>query len=340
MSRHGQGAFWTRSNTFLVVLVGAGFCAGMLVGWLWWGLSSAKSIDGNPLRIKSQFHFISPLLVCGLDNNEILAEYTPLESKLKTIISLQEASHKASAVSVYVQNLNTGRWTGINEDELYAPASLAKVALLVAYLKTAEQNPPLLDKQILYRGPSKSASNEEDFPPMTIGKSYSIRDLLYRLVAYSDNNAKDYLHALLNQNTFNNVFTDLSLPAPALADIGDSMSVKSYSLFFRTLYNATYLNQPMSELALQLLSETKFDSGLLAGLPASTTVAHKFGHRHFETPQPGGITDELHDCGIVYIPEHPYFVCVMTKGWNIADLESTIQRISKSAYEDAISASQ
>ncbi len=162
-------------------------------------------------------------------------------------------------------------------------------------------------------------------------QTYTIRQLLDRLTIYSDNNAKDLLHDNIDQNSVNDVFTDLGLQAPGLQDTGDSMSTKDYSLFFRVLYNATYLNKEMSELALSILSHTKFNVGLQAGMPASTTIAHKFGHRAFSTPV-DGVTEELHDCGIVYESPDPYFICVMTKGWNVQDLESVIANISKTIH--------
>lgn len=74
------------------------------------------------------------------------------------------------------------------------------------------------------------------------------------------------------------------------------------------------------------MSQTEFKEGLNRGLPAEITVAHKFGERDL------GQQKELHDCGIVYYPNQPYLLCVMTKGADFDDLSETIGEISKLVY--------
>lgn len=114
------------------------------------------------------------------------------------------------------------------------------------------------------------------------------------------------------------------------------MSARTYSRFFRALYNATYLSRVSSEYALQLLSRVEFRSGIVNGLPSEArtlTVAHKFGYRVFEDPT-DAVTAEIHDCGIVYLPARPYFICIMTKGWKQTDLLDTIQRLSYTVYQE------
>ena len=108
------------------------------------------------------------------------------------------------------------------------------------------------------------------------------------------------------------------------------MSVEEFATFFRVLYNATLLSKDMSEKALDLLARAEFKEGLVEGVPASVTVAHKFGERVFGS---NGEIKELHDCGIVYYPEHPYLLCVMTKGSSFEYLDDGIREISHIVYE-------
>ncbi|MBI3633015.1 MAG: serine hydrolase [Candidatus Vogelbacteria bacterium] len=322
----------TLFNKQAIVTFGLGLLVGISVHWM----ASYSKPDTNytgPLREKTSYKLIQPLLACQISNNKNFRKESVVEDGIQSVVDNIHHLGLAKDVSVYFQNFNNGHWTGVNEDELYAPASLNKVSLLIAFLKQAEVNPSILDQKVKFAGAINPRTNDAEFVPMIKGQTYSVKDLLSRLIIYSDNDAKDYLHQLIDQNYVNDIFTDLGLSAPILNDVGDTLSAKSYSLFFRTLYNSTYLNQYMSEAALELLSRTNFDQGLMAGLPATTTVAHKFGHRTVAPPM-GGITEELHDCGIVYKPNNPYFVCVMTKGWNLSDLESAIKMVSKKIYDN------
>jgi hypothetical protein len=76
------------------------------------------------------------------------------------------------------------------------------------------------------------------------------------------------------------------------------------------------------------LAKSTFTEGIVAGLPQGMTVAHKFG----EAELPDG-TLQLHDCGIVYKPNQPYLICVMTKGSNFDTLAGVISHISKTVYQ-------
>ena len=81
------------------------------------------------------------------------------------------------------------------------------------------------------------------------------------------------------------------------------------------------------------MTQTSFTEGLVAGVPSSTPVAHKFGIVSFFR----GTTvtsRELHDCGIVYAPSHPYLLCVMTRGSSqLGSMEQTISDISNAVYQ-------
>ena len=257
-------------NLFFIL---AYLCAGALIGGVGTAAflrnQSQASAPGTEIRSGEQ-KLINPLLLCNVSAQKETAEFKPLESALK--VGTFDLLNDTSVVteSIYFQDLISGRWTGINENLAYDPASLLKVPLMIAFYKEAEANPGILQKQVVYSGAPENSSGSA-FYTLIPGKSYSIEELIEKMIGDSDNGAKDLLGKNIDANTLNEIYSDLGIVIPTDGS-PFQISAKTYSEFFRILYNATYLNAQYSEKALQLLSATSFNEGLIAGVPSSTVV--------------------------------------------------------------------
>jgi beta-lactamase class A len=230
-------------------------------------------------------------------------------------------------VSVYFRDLNAGLVFGINEQEEFIPGSLLKLPLMISVFKKSESNASFLDQSFLFNG--GAVENKQFYKPsnpIEVGKVYSVGELIEHAIIFSDNNAALLLKELVDENDFVSIYEELGIKVPKNA--GYTLTVQTYASFFRILYNASFLNKHNSGKALQMLSEAEFSDGLVSGVPSEIKVAHKFGERLSE-----GQDNQLHDCGIIYYPEHPYVLCVMTKGSSIPDMAATIKDISKTVFE-------
>ena len=158
--------------------------------------------------------------------------------------------------------------------------------------------------------------------------------MIDHMILYSDNNAEqllaDHLAATDHLDVLNNLFGDLGIKVNTANT--DNMTVQTYSLFLRVLYNATYLDRNDSEKALKLLSESEFSDGIRAGIPSNIAIAEKFGDARMADAAGTMVGAELQNCGLVYYPEHTYLLCIMTKGDTIPDLETAISGVSKLIY--------
>lgn len=274
----------------------------------------------------SDFKYINPLLF--VDNSEeIFPEYRNLKDEVGDYINKSIKENKVEKASLYFRDLNSSHWAGVNEKELYTPSSMLKVAVLLTYLKISEKNPDIMSKKVKYV--HKDSYNEYYKTNKINNGEYTVLELLQYMIIESDNTSMSLLVAL-NTPEVVKLYEDLKLPN-ILEGNSDFLSTEDYSYIFRALYNASYVNKSLSEQALQLLTYTKFDKGIVAGVEASTTVAHKFGEH---TITFNGIVTErqLHDCGIVYYPKKPYLICIMTKGKDFKNLETIISDISSMVY--------
>ena len=330
------------------------FCIGLLVGIVLCGVgvwflphTSAASADrGSILREHDpQYTLVSPLLAAEVGSETSFPELSSVKGAVGAVIAQAVAAGDAQDVSVYYRLLNSARWFEINGDTKYAPASLLKVFVMVAYYVESEHSggEGLLEKRIRFEGSANPTADTpgEVIPHLVSGKYYTVEQVIDQMIRYSDNDALTTLTDNLDPGTLaalNQIFTDLKIPNPSNegTKVTDFLSVEQYSLIFRVLFSTTYLTPADSQRALDLLSRAQYTLGLVAGVPPGIVVAHKFG----DTTDPATATSpampELHDCGIVYYPDHPYLLCVMTRGSSFASLQALIQKISTTTYQQTL----
>lgn len=316
-----------------------GLIIGLLLGYF--------TFRDNPSNIKSireisaDYKFINPLLFIQVPEESAFPQYRHLKNSLENYVSKTTSGPVISNISIYFRNLNSSQWVGINHTEKFSPASMLKVITLIATLREAEINPGILKSTAFIKGDDGKLPNniQTYYPPedpVIVGQSYTVDKLLQHLIIDSDNIANNALHEIIGTEKINKTYKDLELPT--LESGSDNYTPQQYSHLFRAIHNGTYLSRNLSEKVLELLSQTNFDKGLVAGVPENTTVSHKFGVRNIlsEDGKPGDepVARELHDCGIIYYPENPYFLCVMTRGKNFVDLEGAIKDISKITWDE------
>src|SRR6185436_16358798 len=142
------------------------------------------------------------------------------------------------------------------------------------------------------------------------------------------------LYSHIDQNLLVKFFSDFGILLPeGTGQPQDFISPKTYALFFRVLYGSTYLNRFDSEKALEILNKVEYKNALVAGVPSDIDVGHKFGE--YGTLIGDQVQSrEFHDCGVIYYPNHPYLLCVMTKGKDINHLQSVIKQTSEIVYKE------
>lgn len=287
--------------------------------------------DSDRGQVRSgQKEFTNPLLECEVAADAISSSKEDFSSDLAVFTNALKERLGVSEISIYFRDLNNGPIIGIGQNIPFAPASLLKVPIMMTYLSHAEENPGFLDQKIEFKVNSPLLPDEQDIVPeqsLKLGHAYTANELLTYMIKYSDNQAMALLYEGLPIAEQIELYRRVGIDSQVLTDPSSTLSVKQYSIFFRVLFNASYLSRTNSERALKLLSDTNFNDGLRAGVPSTIPIAHKFGERQFRDQ-----LQQLHDCGVVYYPNHPYLLCVMTRGSETTLLKKTIAEISKFVY--------
>lgn len=310
----------------LAVGLGAGYAIAR-------SLPPAGEVAGELTSVRqSGQQFTNPLLECEVAEGRINRELVGFRPKIEQYVSQLKTREGVTEMAVYFRELNNGWWFGLNEQESFIPASLLKVPVMMAYFRAAESDPSLLEREItvekVYPLDPGYSQHLKPSQEISLGQTYTVAELVEHLIVHSDNQATRLLHEQINPELIRDVYRQLGVPA-TLVDQAGTLTVKQYAAFFRILFNASYLNREYSEQALEILSRVEFDQGLRVGVPAEVPVAHKFG-------EAGSFKSfiQLHDCGIVYYPGHPYLLCLMTRGQNLDALTRALADTSRMVYEE------
>lgn len=295
----------------------------MIIFWLWFIYGKWRE---NIFGTEKEYNFISPLLDCKEASVLQNSKNIDIEPSLNKLIENKLRNSGVNHVSIYFRDLNNGYRFGINEKESFTPASLTKVPTMIAVLKRSESENGFLEQSVKFSLP-KFDYNVHYKPKLEIesNKVYTIRQLLDYMIKYSDNNSTQILRNILWKDRFSNTYWDLWV----ISNQSSEIQVLDYASFFRILFNASYLNKENSEYALNLLTQVDFRNWLVSGLPPSIKISHKFWEYSLN-----GNEKQIHDCWIVYYPDHPYLICVMTRGNNYDNLEKILSEVSRLVFEN------
>ncbi len=310
------------------------FLAGGLTGYFLFsqmeGVLNKQETNSKQVRQVGEHQFINPLLECEVAEGSIDARKENFRDDLAQYINLLKQERGVSDVAIYFRDLNNGPTFGVDDQKEFFPASLLKVPVMMAYYHLAEQNPDVLRMEIQHVADKDFGITPTIVPRerVEIGQVYTVEELIRRMIVFSDNQALVLLTERLPLKEMQSLFSMLGVGDDVLIDGNSKLTVKEYAGFFRILFNSSYLSRTSSEKALALLSTTDYHDALPAGVPEDVIVSHKFGEAGTGTHE-----RQLHDCGIVYFPDHPYLACIMTRGENVETLKTTIRDISKFIYE-------
>lgn len=236
-------------------------------------------------------------------------------------------------VSLYFEYLPTGANITVNKDEKVWPASLIKIPVAMAAMKKVQNGIWKLTNELVILDEDKD-SEFGDLYLQPTGTTISIEELFKETLVHSDNTAHFVLLRNIDGGELEDVYTHLGLDdivdalkqTPRGAETDNRITAKRYSVFFRSLYNATYLTPEYSELFLDILKDAPAEY-LSTGLPPNLTFTHKTGVRIDEKVWA--------DSGIVYLPDRPYLLTVMIQKKNNEGAEADrIKELFKDISEE------
>lgn len=264
-----------------------------------------------------------------------------LESRVKVLIDGYKKTGDAKRISVFIRDLNTSRFAGINDDETYYMASLLKTPLVIGGFKLAEVEPKVLEQVIPYTGVPNLYGNQviQSGEMLKVGESYTVKDLMYRSVVYSDNTAAQILFDYFPEEFLSKIMQALGIQIKRPdGEVENLITARTYANLFRVLYNASYLTKEYSNEILGMLTETKFKGAATSKLPKGELVAHKFGERTLVYENGNIAIKQFHECGIVYAKkgDEPYIFCILTEGGDYDRLQEIIAEVSLVVYEEIV----
>lgn len=255
-----------------------------------------------------------------------------LRSSVLELIRQRKSEGAVSACAVYFLELTGGDEFGIDENDEFYPPQFMPLPVMIAYLKEAGTDPGVLERKVLFSGPRKrpDAENMLQRSRLEPGRSYPVRDLIYRMVVFNDQDALALLSSRLPDGAAVTMLADIGIDAPS--EKGGEISLRDYALLFQILYTASYLDRSLSETVLRFLSRSSFRDGIIAGVPPDIPVASRFGE--IEYPDAGNDRYQIHDIGIVSLPGHPYLLGVRTLGNDPRQQTRIIRDISRLVHAD------
>ena len=255
---------------------------------------------------------------------------------------LSELRHDVSRLAVHlpatsaleVFDLSTGQSVGYNANASMPAASTIKVPVMVEVFKQLEAGRFTLQRRLTLLPSDKDWGSGElcDAPA---GGTYTVSDLLSKMIDISDNTATNMLIRLVGLRSINREMTSLGLQRTRLrGDVRTAgwsirqtlrSSPNDMVRLLSMMARHQLIDDWSSKEMISILEDDQFNTLLPEPLPDDVPIAHKTG----------SLFDTLNDVGIVYEGESPYVIAVMTTGLPSLEMgRSFIHSLSRMAFDE------
>ncbi|MEG0285206.1 MAG: serine hydrolase [Vagococcus sp.] len=273
-------------------------------------------IDSNPAKGFIEKKYLEPRHIHitereakrtqELSSNELTAS-------LDTTINQFVADHGGD-ISVYVETTDGNYTYGYGEDKVRRTASSIKLPFIAYVMTLVDQKQLDLNTQLTYTAGFKiDGTGIIQFEP--IGTQYTIKQLAELVIRYSDNVAYLMLLSHVGEQQFINFLHELDPTSP-------NNRVFSTSHILTKAMKYVYDRKDSSENINQLyewMQQSTFDDGVDVGLPG-VDVVHKTGWMPMYTVS--------NDIALVKDEKNPYYITIMTSGYDDSYSEKSISDLS------------
>jgi beta-lactamase class A len=249
--------------------------------------------------------------------------------------SIAEVDHSLDGVmGVAIEDLTSGQKYQLRADDVFPQASTIKIAILAELYRQAETGKIKLTDVYTVRSPDlvpDSPIMDGLTPDVT---QITLRDLATMMVAVSDNSAANILIDRLGMENVNSLLDSFGLShtrlrrkmmdLKAASEGRENISTPGEMMhLLESLYRGKLLNKSLTDDFFRILSTKKMDAWIARDLPEELKIADK----------PGSLEGVRNDCGVVFLENRSYILCVMTTYLRRErDGEDAISKISLDAY--------
>ncbi len=267
--------------------------------------------------------------------------------RLSGILERTAREAGAEAIAVAYHDYRTRTEWSYNGDERFHAASTMKIAVLIAASCAIAEGRFEPESRVHVRNRFLSAADGSPFRidaardadtqvHARVGRTMRVRDLAQHMIVTSSNLATNLLVDLVGLDEIQRGLRELGLE-PGIEvhrgvederayeqGISNRVTARGLLHALRLIEERRACSPAMSEWMLEILAAQEFNSGIPAGLPAGTRVAHKTGE----------ISTVAHDAGIVYLPEREPYVLVILTRWapDRGRRQETIARLAAAVH--------
>jgi beta-lactamase class A len=249
--------------------------------------------------------------------------------------------HRDKSIAIAFYDLRDGRTYFHNERAVFHAASTMKVPVMLGIFEAVSRGELRFDQPVRVRNEFTSIfdgstytlnakDDSDDDMYKSVGRDVPLEFLVRRMIVRSSNLATNNVielvgakrvMAIMKRIGANDIQVLRGVEDQKAYDHGMNNTTTAYDLMmvFRALMPSPQM--------IDILAAQEFNSGIPAGLPPGTRVAHKTGD----------ITRVAHDAGIVFRPDgSAYVLVVLTRGFEkLKDANRVIAGISRAIWRGA-----